>query len=502
MSEARAKISKPVYPKKRANLHDQWIDFKYWLLTWQANMSMLSKYEGKSLTKQQKAAMQEAMGKYPWMADMMKLSAMFSRICCNRKGASLEALRLTALCSTRAAIRALQNIILDPEHTVFIHSMVPNEIFQAMGIKTCRIEQAANSLCMSDQHAEEKYLDEMYNRGLLENTCTYSTQAPGMILSGEYPTKCQAVIAAAMPCEAHFQGYGLIEKEIDAPFYWLDLPYDFDNPERLKDYVQDLKGMIAFLEEHTGHKMDWDKLRYFCENHNRVIKAELERFEYNRTDCPPLTDDGIWLSHLQCFHLESSTDEDVQLMERTAELAAKAYEKRQPMCDNLRFRTVIWSTPLFFYPGLWNWMEQCWGVAALCDMESFGQFRLIDTSTPDTMLYGLADSWCHGTMSRHLRGPVQNWIDGLNELNEQFRPDFVLNLNHNNCRSHLSMTGYITEWARQKKVPVCNVNENFYDTRVCTRQGVRDQINNFMFNVMHATPLDESLLNIDDNGEW
>lgn len=488
--------------KWKGSLRDQWIDFSLWLKTWEANMSMMSKYEGKALSKEQKAAFPVAMEKYPWMADMMKLTYTFTKMCRYRTGASLEAIRLIGLYSTRSASKGLQNIILDPEHTVMVAAMVPNEIFQAMDIKTCRIEQAANSLGMADQHAEEKYLDAMYSRGLLENTCTYSTQAPGMVLSGEYPTECQAVIAAAMPCEAHFEGYSMIEQKMDAPFYWLDLPYDFSDPHRMADYVEDLKGMIAFLEKHTGHRMDWDKLRHYCENHNRVIAAEMERFEYNRTDCPPLTDDAIWLSHLQAFHLESSTDEDVDLMEKTLALAAKAHQKGQPCCKDIRFRTVIWSTPLFFYSELWNWMERCWGIVALCDMESFGNFKTIDTSTPDTMLLGLANSWCYGTMSRHLRGPVQNWIDGLDELTEQFKPDFVLNLNHNNCRAHLSMTGYITEWSRRKKMPVCNVNENFYDTRVCTRQGVRDQINSFMQNVMHAQPLDASLLVIDDNNEW
>ena len=488
--------------KKKDNLHDQIVDFSYWCRTWKANMSMMMKYDGRRLKLSEMKKLMGAMDQYPWMGEMMKLGHMFSQLGEGRYGASLEALWLVGLYATRSAVPAMQNLVLEPENTVFVHTMVPNEIFQAMGLKTTRMEQAANSLTMASQHAEERYLDAMYSRGLLENTCTYSTQTPGMVLSGNYPKTCKAIIAAAMPCEAHFEGYSMMIREMQAPAYWLDLPYDFNDDRNMWAYVEDLKGMIAFLEKETGHTMDWEKLRYYCENHNKVIRAELERWDYNASNCPTITDDAVWLSHLQSFHLESSTDEDVVMMEKITELARKAYERKEPCCKNLLYRTVFWSTPLFFYPYFWKWLEECWGVVAVMDMETFGEFTEIDTDTPDTMLHDLAVSWCHGTMSRHLRGPAQNWIDGLDQMVEIFRPDFVINLNHNNCRGHLGMTGYLSEWSRRKKMPVCNINENFYDARICSRQGVRDQVNAFMTNVIHAEPLRPELMVFDDENDW
>jgi len=105
-------------------------------------------------------------------------------------------------------------------------------------------------------------------------------------------------------------------------------------------------------------------------------------------------------------------------------------------------------------------------------------------------------------MVRHGRGPAENFMDGLNQATEMYQPDFILNLNHLNCRSFLGMGGFLNEWSREKEMPVCNVDYNFFDTRVVSRQGIRDGINNFMLNVMKATPLDESLLVIDDDNEW
>lgn len=503
LKEANGQPAAEYHPQKwKGSLHDQWIDFKYWALLWKASVEMNSKYEGKKLNPEQKKIMGESMINYPWLIDMLKTGHLATAMTATRKGAALESIKMILLDQTKSTVRNVQNALLDPENTVMSHAMIPSQIYQAMGLKTFVVEQAANVIGLDDQHAEEKYLDAMYNLGLPDNTCTYSTQTPGMFALDEYPMKAACLVAASVPCEAHVEGYSMIAKKTGLPTYWLEIPYDFDDEEGQKVFIEDLKGLIAFLEKNTGHTMDWDKLREVCGRYNRILELELERWEMNRSDCPPVPDDALWLAHMQAFHLDASTKEDVALFEKLINISRRAYEKKQPSAPNIRYKTVFWCTPSFCYPYIWSWLENCWGVTALNDMETFGDFEPIDTSTPDTMLAGLAKYWCHGSMSRHLRGPAENWIEGLDKITELYKPDFIMNLNHNNCRGHLSLTGYLSEWSRRKKVPVCNVNYNFYDTRVCSRQGIRDQINSFMMNIMHAKPLDPSLLILDDDKDW
>ncbi len=135
-------------------------------------------------------------------------------------------------------------------------------------------------------------------------------------------------------------------------------------------------------------------------------------------------------------------------------------------------------------------------------METFLHLPLIDTSTPDSMLLGLAEHYSNAPMSRNNRGPAENWLDDLSAMTSLYKPDFILDLNQMACRSSLAMNGVMKEWGREKNVPICFVDYNLYDMRVVSRQGVRDQINSFMLNVMKATPLDESLLEFDDSADW
>lgn len=501
--EFQAGVRKTLKGKWKGNLQDQWVDFKYWLKIWDASLSMTSKYEGRRLKGEDKKIMGASMMNYPWLIDMLKTNHLATKMTEGRNGAPLKAIKMILLDEVISTVRAVQNVLLDPENTVMCHAMVPNQICQAMGLKTFTVEEAANVIGLDDQHAVEKYLDAMYNLGLPDNTCTYSTQTPGMFALGEYPKKAACMVAASVPCEAHFEGYSLMSKETGLPTYWLDVPYDFNDEASIKAYVEDLKGLIAFLEEHTGHRMDWDKLREICRRHNRIIELELERWDMNRAELPPMPDDAILLAHMQAFHLDTSTEADVRLFEELVKLTREAYALRKPCAKDIRYKAVMWSAPAYCYPYAWNWLERCWGVAVVNDMESFGTFEPIDTeTTTDAMLAGIAKYWCHGSMSRHLRGPAENWIESLDELTAMYRPDFILELNHNNCRGHQSFTGYLTEWSRTNRVPLCDVTCNMYDTRVCSRQRIRDQINSFMANVMHAEPLDKSLLTIDDGNDW
>ncbi|MEG1799294.1 MAG: 2-hydroxyacyl-CoA dehydratase family protein, partial [Synergistaceae bacterium] len=83
-----------------------------------------------------------------------------------------------------------------------------------------------------------------------------------------------------------------------------------------------------------------------------------------------------------------------------------------------------------------------------------------------------------------------------------FSADFVIIANHIGCRNSMGMSGITHETARERDIPLCIFNYELMDSRVCSRQGIRNQISEFMMNVMHAEPLDASLLKIEDSESW
>jgi hypothetical protein len=248
--------------------------------------------------------------------------------------------------------------------------------------------------------------------------------------------------------------------------------------------------------------MDWDKLRHLCEMSNEMNEIETERWEMNRSDTPPLCNDVMWFPHLCFFQLDAGREDALALYKEYEKLGRKAYALKECSVKPLKYRAILWNPPTFGYTYFWSWLERCLGIGIVNDMETFGTLNIIDTTSPETMMAGLAQQWCNAAMSRHTRGPAENWMGDLKTMTEMYRPEFILNLNHMGCRGSLGLTGAMVEWARENNLPSCIVDYNMYDCRVVSRQGIRDQINNFMINIMHAEPLDESLLVFDDDNEW
>ena len=64
------------------------------------------------------------------------------------------------------------------------------------------------------------------------------------------------------------------------------------------------------------------------------------------------------------------------------------------------------------------------------------------------------------------------------------------------------LTGLLREKCRERGIKLCVMDYELMDTRVVSRQGMRDQINQFMVDVMKAEPLDPSVLVFDDSKDW
>lgn len=493
--KTKAALAAQFKKKSKGNVKDQWVDFKYWMKAWKVCMHQPSDPADKAIMKQ-------AQMDYPWMIDLMKTVSMGKRYTEGRTGTALKMSWKTICHQASCTIEQLNNVFLDPENTVLAQIMVPTQIYKAMDLNHFCAETPANILIMMDQHCHEKYIDEVVNHGLPDDTCNYASQTPGVVLAGHLPNPGTALICSNLPCEAGFSSYAIVERELGIPTYRLDVPYNFKTEEDREAYVKDMMGMIKFLEETTGHKMDWDKLRKVCEDTNKLGEIELERWEMNRSENPPICNDMLWFPHLCFFSMDAGRADAVELFQDLQKLGRRAYMNKECSVKPLKYRAILWNPPTFGYTYFWSWMERCWGIGVVQDMETYGPINVIDTTSPETMLEGLALQWCNAAMSRHTRGPAENWMGDVAKLTEMYRPDFILNLNHMGCRSSLGLTGAMKEWCNENNMPCCIVDYSMYDSRVVSRQGIRDQINNFMINILHAEPLDPSLLVFDDDNAW
>ncbi len=473
-------------------LRDEWIKYKYYWL----NQSYSSKMAS-AIPKQTMVTLLTQ----PWMFDMLKSNGQHRRVTEGRSGGLLEASALAYSKTSKAITQMLTNTLKYPERTVLVENMVPPEIVWAMGLNTFIVELIARLLALMDQHGVHRYMDIAENAGLPPDSCGLNRCTFGTIVADALP-KGIAMISSNLPCGGGMTSYAKLEQLSGLPTYRLDIPYNFKEDEAMDVFVEDMMGMIAFLEEHTSGHMDWNKLRQICENYNRAVEFEAETFDLLSHDPAPLCGDCIWQSHYVYQNAYPGTQDAIDMFRRINEIARENVKANRPAFDEMRYRALLWNPPVNCYPSIWNWIERAWGVGIIMDEETYGYMELIDTSSNEAMLKSLGRKQMWAPMARHTRGPMENFFSDLWKAVELFKADMVIFPAHVGCKSTLGIIGQIRDECRKRGINLCVFDYELMDSRVVTRQGIRDQINDYMKNIMKAQPLRPDLLVFDDSNDW
>ena len=152
------------------------------------------------------------------------------------------------------------------------------------------------------------------------------------------------------------------------------------------------------------------------------------------------------------------------------------------------------------------WMLNCWGIVPLTDMLSMVSTKeLVTEDTPENREQAYYDmAWLTENMIMRNRthGGYKVLLDELWEFCEEFNADMVILWEHMSCKALDGMHGMFEERAREHGIHLVWVTHDLFDPRVISRQGVREQVNNYMRTVMQEEPVDPSLEILKDEKSW
>lgn len=155
-----------------------------------------------------------------------------------------------------------------------------DEIVRAMGIAPVWPENWAG-FCAA-VHLAEPFLNKASAEGFSDKLCTYATcglgfdtirhelgEAPPDAPFGGMPKPDVMIGIGLIFCDARHKWFQAAQRYVDVPLYTMGLltpPYDVD-PNEVGSYyvdymVEELRGLVEFLEQVTGRKMDWEDLNH------------------------------------------------------------------------------------------------------------------------------------------------------------------------------------------------------------------------------------------------
>jgi hypothetical protein len=421
--------------------------------------------------------------RYPWILILLRVPSLMGRFAKGRTGLYREANEILISFIAKRVISVLHYTLDRKSNFIINQEMVPPEISHAMGLAVWPAELLSILLPLIDSHAAEPYIDRCENEGIPPDICSHVKMTLGIVLSGEMPP-ASVMVSSNLPCDGNMTGYEITRRWNDASIFRLDIPFNFYGEYAAEYFAGELKRMIAWLEENTPGRMDWDRLREICEERNRMAEAEIELWDVISTRPAPLAAEPVYLGHLWSFNVDPGNPAATKLLIQLADMARRNLAVGIPAVPNERFRTVLWNPPLLHFADLFRWAEDEYGVTLVIDSMSYNSQPLIDTASPDTMLRDLGKIIMQGPMARHTRGPAENYIDDIFRIYHRFDLDMIWVAGHIGCKNAMALNQILRETCRKKGIPLLIIEYDLSDPRICSREGIIRQIDHFMQNVM------------------
>lgn len=305
--------------------------------------------------------------------------------------------------------------------------------------------------------------------------CSASKNAVGACLSGQLPPP-RCIVTSSHPCDSIVSSYQSIEYLTGAPTFRLDTPF-WDDERSVDYYAGEIRRLIAFLEEQFKRKLDYDRLREVLTEVNRTNELMMEINEmYRVKPCPGTIVSTVleWVGRV----IGIGTPEITEASRRLHHITRQNVEAGRGTIKNEKIRVIWFDVPIPFYP-LVVWMEETFGAVIVTDVTTYMDTPMIDTSTEDTMVRGLASSYMNLAMARQFHGPVEYYTRDLERICEEYNGDCFIFAGHQGCKhSHASLR-ILKEYMKKIDMPLLILSCDIFDRRVTHEDKLKAQIEEF-----------------------
>ena len=391
----------------------------------------------------------------------------------------------------------------DPIAYLFIASFY-DDILRAMDIATVGTENYAG-LCAAKLDAE-RFLSKAEAEGYPRHLCTYATCGLGFDAMrcelGGMPTDAPdggmefpsvMLGTGMMICDPRYKWYQAAQRYTNAPMHVLGLLtpplyYTHIDLAEVKDYyikyvVEELKGLVDFLERQLGRKMDWDRLSEVVDLSERTIKLWYDTYQLRKAVPAPMpTEDA--LNTMVPGYFNMGTQE--------------AYDFYQELHNEIKYRVdnKIGVIPDEKYRLMWALSLPPWyGLVLFNYFESLGAVFPIEvvyhppvplditariTNPLERMAWRFYDGMTHWyeKAQKNSRNPFVEWFL---ELIEDYKIDGVVFHQARTCRTiHCGQLHQMNVLKRHSDIPMLMLEGDIIDVRNYDEEATHDKIDTFI----------------------
>jgi len=340
------------------------------------------------------------------------------------------------------------------------------------------------------------YMDYCCEAGMTETSCSSQRGAMGAYLARLGEEIDLVVCDTPGVCDTNANSFSFAATYLDKPFYQLNYPSTLGDDRSEKYHLDDYKEMIRFLEEHTGKKIDFDRLAAIIEvvDQQDELIGELEdMFMLVPVPMPPLFNLAMYAGRFAFCGHEAFTRLLTSMLEWAKTRAEKGLSGLSSGKENLR-AYMCYIDHYTVDMNFWNYLDEK-GIASVGSIltRNFRDFNTytqslegsgyaVDVSSPDAMIDTIAQMNARLPMVRSIRGPYDKpnmWLEETLAIAKLCHAQCVIYNGTPGCRNTWGMVKPFSRDLENQGYPVHIMNDDAFDDRVESWDATRERLDEF-----------------------
>jgi len=354
-------------------------------------------------------------------------------------------------------------------HTVFL----PAEILYAMDIVPMHAETTSWMTAIFTD-AGPDVLTEATRLGLATEICSAHRGLAGAYGLGALPCP-DAVLWSSLMCDNTAKSGDLLMHMNNCPGFFLDHPFGSE-PSEIKYLITELQEMVQFLEETSGHKMDWNKLSETIVRMNQQITLTRE-INALRKNVPSPFPPQRFFDLLMNHYLFPGQPESIQFLEMVKAEMEDRVKTGEGVSSQERFRLMSLLVPPMYALGFLGKIPHEYGAVSVVEpLFSLWPEATLDPEKPlesvARKLFMFPEMCMYGQMDdRVIKATVDNALD--------YKVDGAICYAHLGCRQGNGAIKVMRDVLSEIDVPMLTIDCDILDPTVASEDDMRGKMEQF-----------------------
>lgn len=384
----------------------------------------------------------------------------------------------------RAYYSRTQDVSKKGNKVAWCSNNIPSEILDAMNVTAVFLENYATVI--ASKRLASSYCAAGEKLGFNQDVCGYSRMLMGYIHAREELPEApygglaepDFLLVNSYSCDARLGWFAAMQSSLNLPLHVYDAPYQpdggTDSAANVEYLESELRGLVAFLEEQTGNRLEQEKLRTRLELSRQTSDIMYDINQLRKAVPSPMGSADMFTAVWPAMYM-AGTSECEEFYKKLREEIQGHISRGTGVVPGEKFRLMWSGIPFWYDMQLLNYVENFGGIVAIEDF-----YRSRERRLPSQHDDPIKDMAIRTTRQRTHPSTIDESIeDVMNAVSEYKIDGLILSFNPS-CRMIYVSQRELQRALEERGVPTLGLECDMADERTYSESQVKTRIDAFI----------------------